>query len=103
MSEIIPPSEPEKEPPKLFSTRNDDVKEPPGKGLCAFIGFLLLLFTGAFGFLNPLFLVVGLVAAFASLFFDGYRYIFLGYILTLLIGAGLAVLVLIMICGNIRM
>ena len=42
----------------------------------------------------------GFVLALVSLFFDGYRYIFVGYIVTLAIALGIILLVLITVCGS---
>ncbi len=75
----------------------------PGKIACAALGFALLVLNIIFVFIFPPIAFLGLALAIASLFYEGYRYVFVGYILTLLIGGGLLFLVLISICGNMHM
>jgi len=96
MSEIIPPSEPGQEPSQPIPTKVYDKNEPPSKKLCTFLGFLLFVVSGGLAYASPLFCFVGFVIAVASLFFAGYRCIFVGYILTL----GLILLALIVYCAN---
>ena len=83
MNEIIPPSEPGKEP-------------PPSKKVCAALGFALFVVTAAFSFTFPPFFLVGWVVAVASLFFQGYRCVFVGYILTV----GVLLLAAIIYCAG---
>ena len=101
MSENLPPLPPERDPaPPPY--KMEPSSPGPGKGTCAAIG-VALFFGSCLGAiaLHPL-PVFGLIGAFASLFFEGYRYIFVGYILTLLILLGIGFLVLITVCGNMN-
>jgi hypothetical protein len=102
MSEIIPPTDPDDKQPVPFLNRNDDPNPSPGPGAVtsALIGFALLVVSIISCFGHLFFALIGLSAAIASLFFKGYRYIFVGFLLTLLIGTGLIMLALIVICGN---
>jgi len=95
MSEIIPPSEPSQQPPAPPPPQPDYQGKPPGKLLCAAIGFGILIVTSAGSYVLPPFFLLGLVAAIASLFFAGYRFIFLGYI----IPVGVALLAAICYCS----
>jgi hypothetical protein len=99
MSESIPPFEPSQEPPKPLPTGNTPGGAPPSKGLCTFLGFLLFLVSGGLAFAFPPICLVGFVVAVGSLFFEGYRCIFVGYILTI----GLLLLVAIIYCANYPM
>jgi len=99
MSEIIPPSEPSQEPPNPLPTGNTPGIGPPSKALCTFLGFLLFLFSGGLAFLAPPICLVGFVVAVGSLFFEGYRCIFVGYILTV----GILLLAAIIYCANTPM
>jgi hypothetical protein len=91
MSEIIPPSEPGKElpsstPPAIQVTKS----KPPSKKVCTALGVLLFIVSSALAFVFPPLVLAGLIVAIVSLFFQGYRCVFLGYILTigvLLLGA----------------
>lgn len=96
MNEIIPPSEPSKEPPKPAPTVIFDKGKPPSKKACTALGFLLFFVSSAMSFVFPPVCLLGLGVAIASLFFPGYRCVFVGYILTV----GLILLVLIIYCAN---
>jgi hypothetical protein len=96
MSDIIPPSEPDKEPPKPIPATTHDASEPPSKKLCTFLGFLLFVVSSGLAFVIPPICLLGFVAATASLFFKGYRCIFVGYILT----GGLILLAIIAYCST---
>jgi hypothetical protein len=92
MSEELPPTPPSPPPAD---------PPPPSPGFCAFLGFLLAVFGAASGMASlGVGFFVGLVVAFGSLFFEGYRYIFVGYLLTHLIAIGLFILAIIVICGS---
>jgi hypothetical protein len=100
MNEIIPPNDPDKELPKPFPTRDYNHRaipsDPPSKALCAFFGFLLFVLSCGMAFAFPPLFFVGLIAAIITLFFEGYRFIFVGYILTI----GLLLLSVIIYCAN---
>jgi hypothetical protein len=100
MSENIPSPEPKKELPESTSEDHPYRETAPGKGACAAIGVALMVGTIVMGFLVPPLAVIALILAFLSLFFKGYRYIFVGFLLSALIVVGLAFLALIIICGN---
>jgi len=55
---------------------------PPSKKLCTGLGVLLFVVSSGLSFVIPPVCLLGLAAAIASLFFKGYRCIFVGYILT---------------------
>lgn len=96
MSEIIPPFEPGKEPPKSFPTQFYRESGPPSKKVCTFLGFLLFVVSSGLAFAFPPLCLMGLIGAIASLFFEGYRCIFVGYILTI----GLILLAVIAYCST---
>jgi hypothetical protein len=96
MNEIIPPSDPGKELPQPASTRLYGKSEPPSRKLCAALGFLLFVVSGGLAFLFPPLCLVGFAVAVSSLFFKGYRCIFIGYILTI----GLILLGTIIYCST---
>ena len=100
MSEINPPSDPKEELPNFRPNESEYRDDPPSKGACAAIGVTLMVGTIVMGFLVPTLAVIAMVIAFLSLFFKGYRYVFIGYLLSALITVGLAFLALIIICGN---
>ena len=79
MNEIPPPFEPGQPPPPL---PGDGKRKPPSKKVCAALGALLLVVSCALCYINPLAAFIGFLVALGSLFFDGYRCIFLGYALT---------------------
>ncbi len=88
MNESTPPPapDPDKLPPELESAlyyKQNKSSTPLSKKACAGIGFLLFVISGvlSIGFIG--FCLLGLAAAIASLFFKGYRFIFVGYALTL--------------------
>jgi len=95
MSEIIPPSEPVKEPPTL-PTQIPDPNPPMSKKFCAFLGFLLFVGSGVLSIVVLPACLLGLIVAIGSLFFKGYRFIFVGYILTI----GVLLLGMIIYCSN---
>jgi hypothetical protein len=68
MNEIIPPSEPGKEPPKPIPTEVYDKSNPPSKKACAALGCLLLILSTALCYVTPFFGLFGFVVAFACLF-----------------------------------
>jgi hypothetical protein len=95
MNEIIPPSQPgQSPPPPEFKPPME--RRPPNKKLCTFYGFLLFVICGCLTYFFPPMFCVGLIAAFVSLFFDGYRFICVGYALTL----GLLLLAVIIYCST---
>jgi hypothetical protein len=101
MNEITPPPSPEpSQPPENQPPNLPPVvvrsSEPPSKGWCTVIGFLLFLVTSGMSFALPPICVLGFIAAVVSLFFKGYRFIFLGYILPV----GLLLLILIAYCST---
>ncbi len=96
MSENLPHSDPQKEPPKPVPKPIYYQGEPPNKKFCALLGFILFVISGALAFVFPLLCFGGLIAAIGSLFFQGYRCIFIGYIL----GLGLLLLCIILYCAN---
>ncbi len=100
MNEITPPSGPEQPPPP---PPGQPTSVGPGKGACAGLGVALFFISCIGGIALHFLPLLGLGAAITSLFFEGYRYIFVGYILTALILAGLAFLLLILFCGNMNM
>lgn len=95
MSEIIPPPEPGKEPPP-FPTQFYRESRPPSKKVCTFLGFLLFVVSSGMAFVFPPLGLMGLAGAIASLFFRGYRCIFVGYVLTI----GLILLAGIVYCST---
>ena len=66
------------------------------------MGVALLFLSCAGGIVFHPLPVLGFIGAVASLFFEGYRYIFVGYILTALILLGIGFLILITVCGNMN-
>lgn len=96
MSDINPPPDPGQESPKPIPTRKYYVSEPPSKKLCTALGGLLFIGTALLCFLFPPIFFVGLIVAIGSLFFEGYRCIFVGYVLTV----GLLLLGVIMYCAS---
>jgi len=96
MNEIIPPLEPDKKPPKPIPANLYYKSEPPSKKLCTFLGFLLFIVSSGLAFAFPPLCLVGFAVAVASLFFEGYRCIFVGYILTI----GLLLLAIIAYCST---
>ena len=99
MNEIPPPSDPGKEPPKLPKPAPvliSQQSQPLSKKACAGLGFLVFVLSAVLSIVFPPFCLVGLAVAIGSLFFPGYRFIFLGYILTL----GLLLLGLVIYCSN---
>jgi hypothetical protein len=102
MNEIPPPPSPDKDPAQPPTVELKSSSTAPSKGACAGMGVALFFLSCLGGIvLHPL-PVLGLIGAFASLFFEDYRYIFVGYILTALILLGIGFLVLITVCGNMN-
>ncbi len=89
MSEITPPLPPASPvvPPPVPPQR-------PGKVAQSAIGAGLFIGSGLFCLVSPMFFLLGFIGAIVSLFFPGYRLIFVGYIGTL----GLVLLGAIVVC-----
>jgi hypothetical protein len=92
MNEDIPPAIPPQSPdvPPPLPGEPGGPRQPPGKGLLTFFGVLLFVVTTGLCYFLPPFFLVGLIGAIVSLFFRGYRFVFVGYIGTfgvLLLGA----------------
>jgi len=96
MSENVPPSESDKEPSKPVPEHIYYQGQPPNKKLCALLGFIIFAVSGALAFAFPPLCFGGLIVAIGSLFFQGYRFIFVGYILTI----GVLLLAMIIYCSN---
>jgi hypothetical protein len=99
MNEDIPPFPPKKTeepamPPVPISLPRVGLNPWLGSGIGVLI-FVASLGLCALGS-NPIFLLIGFVGALVSLFFQGYRSIFLGYILTV----GVALLAAIIYCST---
>jgi len=94
MNEITPPSDPGPITPSPASPQIPGT--PPSKKFCAGLGSLLFVVTAGLSFVFPPMCLFGLAGAIASLFFPGYRCIFVGYILTI----GIILLGLIIYCSN---
>jgi hypothetical protein len=92
MDENLPPSEPSKPAPAVIF----DEGAPPSKKACTALGGLLFIVSSGLAFVFPPLCLVGFVAAVISLFFKGYRCIFVGYILAV----GLILLAVIIYCAN---
>lgn len=84
MNETIPPRQPG--------------KKSPSNVVCAGIGVALFVLSIGLAFLIPPAALIGLFIAIVSLFVEGYRYIFLGYILP----AGLILLFIIVSCATMH-
>jgi len=100
MSETTPPSNPTGIPPEFIPDKIQPAKKPLGRGACAGLGFFLLVASVGLGILFPPAAAIGLVVAFGSLFFEGYRYICVGFVLSFLIIVGLFFLAIIVMCGS---
>jgi hypothetical protein len=95
MSEIIPPSDPEKGPSQPLPQVSNQ-SSVPGKKFYTGLGILLFIGSAVVTFVIPPACLLGLIVAIGSLFFKGYRFIFVGYILTL----GILLLGMIIYCSN---
>jgi hypothetical protein len=84
------------EPPRPQRRRDDDDSSPSFWAMVA-VGVGLLILSGIVcaSVQNPAPFIIGAVGAFVSLFFRGYRGIFIGFVGTI----ALAYLALIIICG----
>jgi len=100
MKEITPQDDPRKKVPQSFPDREYYRDMPLGKEACAAIGFALFIGSLLFAVVFRPFGILCILAAFMSLFFKGYRFIFVGYFLSFLISAGLLLLFIITTCGH---
>lgn len=67
-------------------------------------GLVLFLFSVLFGlFTYGIAFIIGFVIALCSLACPGYRYIFVGFILSTIITVGVLLLILTIACSNMRM
>jgi hypothetical protein len=99
MNEILPPSEPGKEPSELPPPAPVTVTQPSqplSKKACAGLGFLIFIVSAGLSLVIPPTCLFGLALAIASLFIKGYRFIFVGYILSI----GLLLLGMIIYCSQ---
>jgi hypothetical protein len=96
MSEIIPPSEPQKMP-EMPSTQIDPPPNPPNFWSMFGLGVLLVIISCILcaPFKSPLPFGVGAFIALISLCFQGYRGIFIGFLTTI----GVVLLGAAVICG----
>jgi hypothetical protein len=83
MSEIIPPAGPEGQLPPPVPSPPDGPDNPPSRKLCAALGCGVFIVSCLFCLLSPVAFLFGLAAAVISLFFAGYRFLAVGYFLTL--------------------
>jgi len=98
MNENPSPLEPEKSQPKPSIEKYTPEPRPPSFGGMFLLGILLIVVaTILCGIMqSPAPLGLAAIAAFISLFFDGYRGLFVGFISTI----GVVLLVLAIICGS---
>jgi hypothetical protein len=82
MNEIPPPSEPGPVSPQPPAFPGNNKRKPPSKKVCTALGALLFLVSCGLCYVTPFAALIGVVIAFGSLFFEGYRCILLGYALT---------------------
>ena len=90
-----PPFPPDPQPPTIKS-ENQSLQVPIKPWKATGLGFLLFVLTVPFSIIIPPLGLLGLAAAIGSLFFKGYRLIFVGYIGTF----GLILLTTIIYCAN---
>jgi hypothetical protein len=94
MNEKLPESGNEQSP--LTPVQDRHQNKPLSKKACAGLGVLIFFVSIALSFISPLLCLLGFVGAIVTLFFPGYRLIFVGYILTL----GVLLLGTIIYCAN---
>jgi hypothetical protein len=83
MSEIIPPAGPNEPIPPPVPPALEGPEKPPNKKLLAALGAVLFIVTTLLCIVFPLTFLFGFAAAIISLFFAGYRFLAVGYFLTL--------------------
>jgi hypothetical protein len=103
MSENPSPPFPDREPAQASSNGTPSSDYPTsGEAGCggAFLFFLTIVLAVCFS--SYMIFWIGFTIAAIGLFFRGYRYVFVGFILSALIGVGLLALLLTIFCSGLR-
>ena len=97
MNENLPPIDPESQNPPTLPPKFETPRTTPHFGAMFALGVVLIIISTLLCIaLGPVPFLIGAVAAFVTLFFKGYRGVFVGYISTL----GLILLGTIIYCAN---